>query len=143
MLKVYSEEFLPTLIKQATDLPRRYAPVSHKKLRVGDIVLIKDALIKRSNLPLARVEQVVENDLGEVTAVRLYKSSTREYIDRHVQAVIPLLDFEDYGGETTNENSSTAESLTEPNIRPAARPVRSAAKRSRDNWRQLASSDLL
>ncbi|XP_068234314.1 uncharacterized protein [Palaemon carinicauda] len=42
LLEIYHREFMNTLIKQATDKKDRYAPVNHKQISIGDIVLIKE-----------------------------------------------------------------------------------------------------
>ena len=89
--KLYNDEFMDTLLKQSTNQKGRYSPVNHCKLEPGDIVLIKDPLIKLNNLPMAIVRSVTTNDHGEVTAVSVYKGSTREEIRRHVSSLVLLL----------------------------------------------------
>ena len=49
LIELYNNEFLTQLVQQATNLKDRYKPVSHHKLQMGDIVLLKEPLLKPSN----------------------------------------------------------------------------------------------
>ena len=91
LLELYHGEFLPQLVSQAVDDKSRYKPVSHNRLRVGDLVLIKEENTKRTNLPLGRVIEVQVNNLAEVTGALVLKGTTGEKVKRHVCALIPLL----------------------------------------------------
>ena len=91
LLNSYYKEFIPQLIHQATDNGKRYKPVNHNKLEVGDLVLIGDEMTKRTNLQMARVLAVETNRLGEVTGVTLKKGATGEIVKRHTESLIPLL----------------------------------------------------
>ena len=100
LFKAYHNEFIPQMIKQATDQKSRYSPKKHVKLQVDDIVLLKEDNVKLTNMPMGRVLQVVENDLGEVTSALIFKGATREKVRRHVSALIPLLQYNnDTGGD--------------------------------------------
>jgi hypothetical protein len=60
---------MKTLMDQSTDKHGRYKTVLHHKVRVGDVVLPRDPMLKAHRYPLARVEEVVTNDVGKVTDV--------------------------------------------------------------------------
>ena len=91
-------------MNQATNDSNRYKPVTHKGLKIGDIVLIKEVNYKPSNYPLAIEKSLQVNDLGEVTGATLLKGSTREMIKRHSSTIIPILrcDSEDHLEETAD-----------------------------------------
>ena len=91
MTDVYHDEFLSTLIKQATDKKDRYTPVQHRGLRVGDIVLIKEKYVKPNNFPLAIVIELQVNEFNEVTGAKVRKGSTNEIVKRHSSSLIPIL----------------------------------------------------
>ena len=63
-------------------MKHRYKPKLHNNLNIGDLVLIKDNLIKRVNLPLARVQEVVLNDLEECTEA-VVQNASGERVRRH------------------------------------------------------------
>ena len=88
---LYHSEFLSHLVSQATDSKTRYKPVNHKRLSVGDVVLLKEPNTKPSNYPMGIVKSVVINDLGEVTGAAILKGRSREIVKRHVTSLIPLL----------------------------------------------------
>lgn len=48
LLDIYQEEFLAQLFSQATDQKDRYTPENHKRLSIGDVVLLKEKFIKPS-----------------------------------------------------------------------------------------------
>ena len=89
--RLYHEEFLTNLIKQAVNVKDRYAPAHHEQIHAGDIVLLKDEFTKRYNYPLGRVLSVVKNDLDETTGAIVIKGNTREKVKRHSSTLIPLL----------------------------------------------------
>ena len=64
LIKIYQEEFLANLIKQAVDKPDRYKPVTHKHISPGDIVLLKETFTKPNDYPMGVVKEVQVNDLG-------------------------------------------------------------------------------
>ena len=88
---IYHTEFMTTLITQAIDKKDRYKPVNHKCLQPGDIVLLIEPNIKRPSYPMARVQKVDVNSLGEVTAAYVFKGSTKELVYRHVNSLILLI----------------------------------------------------
>ena len=136
-MRVYQEEFLQNLITQATSVKSRYKPVSHEKVKVGDIILLKEENSKVTNFPLAIVEQTTVNYLDEVTDVVARKGNNREIVKRHVNSIIPLL--------SVNEPHSNAASSTDNPIvedqkqRSSTRPRRAAAIRGVNLTKELLS----
>ena len=90
MKDIYHKEFIGTLLNQSDDKKNRYSPVSHKNLKPGNIVLLKEDLTKAINYPMAIVTKTNVNSLGEVTDVEVRKGMTRELVKRHVSSVIPF-----------------------------------------------------
>lgn len=77
------------MISQATNTKDRYKPIGHQTLQVGDLVLLKEPLLKPANYPMGIVREVVYNDLNEVTAATVTKGGTSESVRRHVDALVP------------------------------------------------------
>ena len=69
----YDSQFLQNLLVQSTNKDNFYVPNTHTPLEVGDIVLIKQDLLKAVDYPLALVVECMRNDLGEITSVKLKK----------------------------------------------------------------------
>ena len=110
LIDIYNSEFIAHLVSQATDEKSRYRPVMHKKIQVGDIVLLKEQHIKPLNYPMGIVKKVTLNDLDELTDIVVFKGASRETVRRHVTSIISLLspgtnDSEDEA--EIRENSST------------------------------------
>ena len=118
--ELYAGEFTQTLIKQATNVPNRYKPKSHKILLPGDIVSIKETNYKPTNFPLGKVMEIKLNDLGEATEAVVFKGSTREKVRRHISSLIPILEV--------NELMPSASALKESQEPNKKRPERLAAK---------------
>ena len=95
LLNIYQEEFLATLVAQAVDRKDRYRPTSHRVLREGDIVLIKEVNMKPNSYPLCIIKQIITNDNNEVTSAIVLKGKTRELVKRHSSTIIPLLVLND------------------------------------------------
>ena len=106
MVDIYHSEFLTNLIHQATDRKNRYKPVKHVKLGVGDIVLLEEKFTKRYHYPLGRVLKVDTNSLGEVTAAKIRKGTTREIVYRHSTSLILLISNENTSEESKNTKIS-------------------------------------
>ena len=136
LVAIYDAEFRQNLISQAVDKKDRYIPVTHNAVQVGDIILIRDPMMKASHYPMAIVRQVLVNDLGEVTGAIVKKGTTGELVKRHASAIIPLLRPKD-----------SSQSLSPPdNVVPAAvaqRPVRRAALKGEEKIKNLVSSNLV
>ena len=90
LIEDYNEEFTNNLISQAINDKNRYKPISHDTLDVGDVILLKETLLKPSVYPLAVVRKVVKNSLNEVTDVIAFKGKTQEIVKRHSSSIIPL-----------------------------------------------------
>ena len=113
LFKLYNEQFLPDLIRQATDDKLRYKPKTHKLLAVGDIVLIQEENTKQTNMPMGRVEKVSTNDLGEVTGAVVRKGSTGERVKRHASVLIPLL-------QDISDDVATVDSTADFSVEPSS-----------------------
>lgn len=116
-------------MSQSLDKRDRYRPVKHKLLQVGDIVLLVEPFTKQTNYPMAIVYEVETNSIGEVTAAVVFKGKTREKVYRHATSLIRLL----------SAGVKVEESLQTVNVDFAnsRRPVRKAAKKSRDLTKKL------
>ena len=66
----------------STDKKYRYRSVDHKPLKVGDIVLIKEPLLKFATFPMGIVKDVQVNSLEEVAVATILKGKTREVTKR-------------------------------------------------------------
>ena len=126
MIQNYNGEFLKTLSDQATNTDGRFKPVTHKKLNVGDIVLLKESLSKPASYPMAVVREIKSNDLGEVVEVVVKKGSTGELLRRHVSVVVPYLTNSIKKDNDENVLPSNDEIITDVHM-PERRPQRTAA----------------
>ena len=129
---LYHSEYYAKLLKESVDRKGKYAPVTHDKICVNDLVLIKDEFCKPTNYPMARVRSVTENELGEITGAVLVKGN-REVVKRHSSVIIPLLKVELLNSPEDNGTPDLARNLGQiseaaPSCSP--RTVRAAAKRS-------------
>lgn len=126
---IYHNEFLGTLMRQATDKKDRYRPVKHDFLKPGHIVLLKEEHRKATHYPMAIVRETIPNDLGEVTNVIVKKGATNETVKRHVSSVIPFLSMEK---EPDIKNKVTDASQDEKsNLRPARRAALISTEKTR------------
>lgn len=100
LIDIYNSEFLSQLISQATDSKSRYKPVSHKGLQVGDIVLLKEALLKPASYPMGIVKKLQVNSINEVTGATILKGN-KEIVERHASSIIPLLTVNEYSPNHT------------------------------------------
>ncbi len=120
---IYAPEFLSNLKHQATNETRRYIKKTHKLLRKGDLVCIKQKLCKPYNYPLGIVINLEYNSLGEVNIVTLRKAN-KEIIRRHTNDLILIIRnelLENEEDEILNNDSQITENLIETkNRRPAA-----------------------
>ena len=91
LIEIYNEQFLSNLVDQSTNTKNRYAPIKHERIEIGDIILLKEPLIKRANYPMAIVQKVVYNDLDEATSIIALKVSTIEVVTRHSSSIIPQM----------------------------------------------------
>ena len=115
-----------------------YRPVDHKPLKVADIVLIKEPLLKPANFPMGIVKEVQVNSFGEVMGTTILKGETREVMERHVSNLTPLLCDKEYVAsipEVTKNRSLPSTKVT--------RPKRQAAEDSQLKTAQLIANDLV
>ncbi|XP_068225135.1 uncharacterized protein [Palaemon carinicauda] len=147
LLEIYHREFMNTLIKQATDKKDRYAPVNHKQISIGDIVLIKDDGYKPVNYPMGIVKEVFKNINGEVTAAKVLKGKTNEITKRHVTTLIPLLrkesDEDAVGSDDDDDDNAIASKEEIPGMDVSRkRPQRKAAEISRQKFKTILNDDI-
>ena len=133
MEKIYTQEFLGTLIAQAVDKKDRYKPLTHKHIKEGDIVLIKELNCKPNNFCMGRIRKVIVNDLGEVTNAVVMKGKTRELLKRHASTLIPILEVKETMTETPKDLQQAFKNT---------RPKRSAAESCRQKIKSLADANL-
>ena len=131
----YHKEFLGTLLNQSTDKKYRYTPVSHKKLKVGDVVLLKEDLTKAINYPMGIVLKINENSLGETTDVEIRKGCNREIVRRHVSSLIPFHSSE-------NDNTEKLEDVIHErqNQAKSTKPARKAAQVSQQKTKIMLNN---
>ena len=132
LLKIYHEEFIGSLLYQATNSKSRYRPVCHHPLKVGDLVLLKEPNTKPTNYPMGIVLKVSINDLGETTEVTLRKGASSEIVRRHSSVLIPFLQ------ENSVDCADEVQSAPQSSPKDAGgRILRRAAKVSRAKTREL------
>ena len=149
--KIYESEFLQTLIKQATNEKKRYVPCSHKNLKIGDVVIIKEENTKIHHYPMGIVTDILVNHNGEVTGATILKGKTREVTKRHSSNIIPILSpsKETEKGNPKPETMPSSISIPKEDqnsLRPGRKKVnsiRKAAQRSRKATRELKEKDLI
>ncbi len=83
----YFDEFLYSLLDQATCRKGKYLPVAHQKLYPGDTCWIKDPFLKRSHMPLGLILKTFQNSIGEVTKAELRKAN-KHVVTRDVSDLI-------------------------------------------------------
>ena len=123
------------------DRKSRYQPILHKHLEVGDVVLIKDPLLKPTNFPMGIVRKLQVNSLGEVTGATLMKGKNREMIKRHVSSLIPLLGKKEYVNEEPRR--SPKPNISKDNSQENARPKRKTALKCNEKVKSLIKDDRL
>ena len=131
----YEKELTGTLIHQAVNRDKRYVPISHRAIEVGDIVMIKDDFSKPINYPLAVVKDVQINSLGEVTGATLMKGRNHEIIKRHSNAIIPLL------ANATTPNTKPL--INNAEVNQPSRPMRKSAIKGRQKVSEWINQDLV
>ena len=156
----YEKEFLLELADQATNQRNRYQKVKHRPLKVGDIVLLKEPFAKALHYPMGIVRSVKINSLNEVTSAIVFKGSTRELADRHVNSLVLLVPVEESDNDdnvvdinqnedkinctnngpiNTQNNHNIANNSNSINDRPR----RKAADKCRQILQELISDDAL
>ena len=122
IITLYNEDFFINLVKQATNTKDRYKPVNREEVRVGDVILLREPLLKPSQYPMALVLNVCKNNIGEVTDVHAKKGCNGEVVRRHVTSIVLYL--------SPSENSS-AKIGTVPGNDPGNKTIHSAPPRPR------------
>jgi len=116
MLQLYREEFLTNLLSQSVDRKDRYKPVLHRSVSPGDIVLLKENFTKAVDFPLAIVQSVFTNNLGEVTSAKVKKGCTNEIVTRHSSTIIPF-----YSPPANAVNADSNDKCPSPTSSPPVR----------------------
>ena len=88
--KIYYNDFITTLIKQATDKNNRYSVKKILKIEEGDLIAIIMPSTKRLKYPKAVVLETICNSNGECTEVKCRKANG-EIVVLHVSQIILLL----------------------------------------------------
>lgn len=126
---------------QATIQKDRYKPVKHHKLKIGNIVLLKEPHLKSKSYPLGIVKKVEENALGEVTAARVLKGKSREVVYRHVSFLILLISSKEVEEEDT---SQPFELVTQSEEEPkSSRSQRASAIKFKELLKKLVDENLV
>ncbi len=99
----YHTDFLYGLLDQATRQKDKYKQVMHHRLAVGDIVVIKDPLVKAPNFPLGVITKVTYNSNDESTICQVYKAN-RSTIVRDSSSLILLVEGEPSSNLNPDEN---------------------------------------
>ena len=140
LIQLYNEEFRGVLVQQATNLPNRYKPQKHEQVDVGDIVLIKEPLLKSLNYPMAIIREIVKNSLGETTEVKLMKGGSREILRRHATSLVPFLKNVEGSASKNLPDAAAVNRNVEPQnlVKPQKRLRRRAAKLAAQRNKKLA-----
>ena len=141
LAEIYRNEYIAELTRQATNFKQKYVPVSHDKLDIGDLVLLKEVNTKCINFPMGIVQNVTSNSLGEVTDVVVRKGN-REIVKRHVKSLILLLKNQQSVTNTAGEPNARIKVPTDVGAQ-AVKPKRAAAIRCKDRMTSLAKQNLL
>ena len=142
LIEKYNEEFLVTLVKQSVNEKDRFKPYSHKPLRVGDIVLLKELHTKPANYPMAIIKDIHLNDLDEITEVTVRKGTSREIIRRHVTAVVPYLSCNDVSTDIGSSEEATVQNNLDSNSPKRRNNRRNAARQSEKRSKNLFTQGL-
>ena len=127
LIDLYHSEFMTNLITQAIDKRDRYRPVTHKRLKPGDIVLLVEPHQKRYSFPMARVQRVETNSMNEVTAAYVYKVVTKELVYRHSTSLILLISSDGLCDQP--DSSAVSHDCTNNNKKVRRQPKRAAAEK--------------
>ena len=87
---------------------------------------------------MARVQETVKNDIGEVTGVIVKKGSTGEILKRHSTMIIPLLQSDIISTEKQNESDIPEENLETVSVN---RSKRKAAVESQRLTREILANE--
>ena len=118
---LYFNEFVANLKDLSSKDPNKYKNRSQKSIKIGDLVAIKEKLIKPYFYPVGLITKIELNDMDEITAVSVRKSN-RETIRRHISDIIFLQDGE------VDSPSQEKELIPIVNNNLSERPHRKAAE---------------
>lgn len=141
---LYHEEFLGQLVDQAVSRNSMYKKVTHKILKPGDVVLIKEEFLKSTKYPMGRITKTTLNDLGEVTTVEV-KKGNGEIVKRDVSSIIPYMelnhDDSNSGGSSVQRDNVVNSTQSSGNVSPK-RPKRKVASIGQIQTKKLFSEGL-
>ncbi len=125
----YHDEFLYSLMDQASRLKGKYLPVSHQVLNVGDICIIKDPFVKPSHMPYGIIVSTTKNTLGEVIKADIRKAN-KSIITRDISDIVLIIRHEahndDSGSADTGDKNSNFNDYS-ANVKTSTRMQRIAA----------------
>ena len=132
--KLYYSEFIENLRLQSLNKSARYKKISHTEVNEGDLVLIRQEMIKPYFHPLGVVLKVTRNGLGECVSVTLRKAN-REIITRHVSDLVLL--------ESRGIENNTSPECVDHKEDQHRKLKRSAALKCIDSINSLRDANLL
>ena len=113
-------------------------------MKVEDIVYIKDPLLKPQKYPLGKVLEAFENELNEVTQVKILKGNSGEIVKHHVESLIPLFtDDQMQAKDKTNQDEVSNIENFKANEECSLRPKRKAAIKSEALTKQWIDDGLV
>lgn len=89
-----------------------------------------------STYPLALVQKINTNVLGEVVSVTLKRGDNSEIVDRHIQNIVPMLQFKSIP-VTSEESSGEVFIANQKGAESTHRPKRKAAISAENRIKQL------
>ena len=126
---IYYDEFLQNMRELSLNRPGKYYNRNHRKLLIGDLVVIKQKFTKPYLCPVAIVDDVEVNSIGEVTSVSLRKGNG-EIVRRHVSDIVFLESC-----KNSEQGSISCEDVA--SVAKIKRPIRIAAKLCNEKNREL------
>jgi hypothetical protein len=88
--KFYHDEFLYSLMDQATRTKGKYIPVHHQIIENGDVCMIKDPFIKPAQMPLGLIIKTYKNSNNETVKADI-KKANKSIITRDVTDLVLLV----------------------------------------------------
>jgi len=145
LIEKYNNEFLTTLTEQATKKTDRYKRKHHQRLKVGDIVLLKEKYLKSYEYPLGVVKSLQTNVNNEVTGAIIKKGKTKENVKRHVNSLIHLQSVDDHSSQVDWQFPDEKEVSTRKNKNKGLndRQDRMAAIRGKQKVSNILAGDYL
>lgn len=100
----YHDEFLYSLMDDATRHKGKYLPVKHQHIKPNDIVIIRDPYVKPSSQPMGLVLKTTKNALNEVTQAVVLKAN-KAIVTRDSSDLTLLLRGKDSEMDHDNSNA--------------------------------------